>query len=411
MFLKNCVWIPLKCLFLNSNNMKRELNLGALPIARDEYLNQLVSLVQPLISKGFWSIYKDARKKCSKENRKHERFKEFQYFIKQIPVWSSLMVEEETRRIKENIDCLSELITVIFVGNVKILASIRLKGNHNNIKVKIPSCNNFIHTIYINSAKRIFYNPLIFDHKCNPIDSEKNMDQIYEYIEKAIVETIQQMLPIKNILDEYLGNVFEDEITCNDESDKEERSDDDEMEGESIYGNQIGSDSEDSEADNDVTKEIITKPKKMISFPKTAPLIQKGYLSNDNDDRSEVTDGDNDEESDNDDNVESDNDDNVESDNDDNVESDNDEEEKGIIDDIQIGSDSEEEDDKEEEDIGESREEPEKGKFDFSSFKNNEENTEEDIGERREELEKGKFDFSSFKNEEKDDLKPVRKFF
>lgn len=257
--------------------MKRELNLGALPIARDEYLNQLVSFLQPLISKGFWSIYTDARKKCSREGRQHERFRDFQHFVKKIPKWNSLIVEEETRRIKEKIDCLSELITVIFVGNVKILASIRLKGNNNNIKVKIPSCNNFIHTVYINTAKRVFYNPLLFDHKCNPIDIEKNMDQVYEYIEKSVIETIQQMLPIKNILDEYLGNVFENEVTCNDE-DNSSDDDKDDFDGESFYGGKIDSESENDE-DSGMVKEI-NNPKNIINFPNKIPNVEKSNISN-----------------------------------------------------------------------------------------------------------------------------------
>jgi hypothetical protein len=286
-------------MYITTIAMKRELNIGALPIARDEYLSQLVSFLQPLISKGFLSIYQDARKKCSKEDRKNERFRDFQMFVKKIPSWSSLMVEEETRRIKEKVDCLSELITVIFVGNVKILASIRLKGNNKNIKVKIPSCNNFIHTVYINTAKRVFYNPMLFDHTCSSIEGDKNTEMVYEYIEKAVVDTIRQMLPIKNILDEYLGHVFDDEVECNDDDGEDNASDD--GDGESFYGNQIGSDSED-EADN------------VIKFSSKIPKVEQGGLSgdasdsgeeeasDDNEDNEDNEDDDNEDASDDDDN-------------------------------------------------------------------------------------------------------------
>lgn len=271
---------------------KRDLNMGALPIARDEYLGQLVSFLQPLISKGFWSIYQDSRKICA--NKKHLRFKEFQRFVKQIPLWSSLIVEDETRRIKEKVDCLSELITVIFVGNVKILASIRLKGEHTNIKVKIPSCNNFIHTVYINTAKRIYYNPLLFNHKCTPIETEHNMETVYQYIEKAIIETIQQMLPIKSILEEYLGNVFNEDVNVDEDSDSEaDEAEFDDPDGNTICGDQIGSDSEsESEADESEEK-IINPPTKghFIDFPKKVEPLTSGYLS-DNQNESEAEEAD-----------------------------------------------------------------------------------------------------------------------
>ena len=255
--------------------MSKELNLGALPIARNEYLNQLVSFLQPLISKGFWAIYQDARKKCSKENRKHERFKEFQFFVKQIPFWSSLIIEDETRRIKEKVDCLSELITVIFVGNVKILASIRLKGEHKNIKVKVPSCNNFIHTVYINTARKVYYNPLLFDHKCKSIESNSNMEVLYGYIESAIIESIQQMLPLKSILDEYLGNAF-------DESDNDKSDDDKSDNGSGSYLDEIDSIQSDVYPDKEIKRNV-------IDFGNKPPVLESGsIIENESDDESEI---------------------------------------------------------------------------------------------------------------------------
>ncbi len=210
------------------------INLNALPLARNEYQQQLTTFLQPLITKGFWSIFRDSKKMCSKENKEQEVFKRFQSFVKKIPKWSSLTVDAETERIKQKINCLSELITIIFVGNVKILASIRLKGKHTNIKVKVPSCNNFIHTVYINTAKRIFYDPYLFDDNLDPIEKERNMNRIFEFIEKAISETISGMLPLDSILNEYLGNAFDSDVSQTDESSVSSSAESNTLEGEDI---------------------------------------------------------------------------------------------------------------------------------------------------------------------------------
>lgn len=236
------------------------INLNALPLAREEYEKQLQHLLQPLITKGFWSIYNDSKKICEKENKQHETFKRFQYFVKKIRQWSNLIVDAETERIKSKISCLSELITIIFVGNVKILASIRLKGKHANIKIKVPSCNNFIHSVYINTAKRIFYDPMLFDHTLDPIQKEQNMNRVYGFIEKAISETISQMLPLDNILNEYLGNCF-NEVESETESEHTE-----EEEGESLYGDDIKSESDEEETP-------LKLPSSSIDFGNKIPSI------------------------------------------------------------------------------------------------------------------------------------------
>lgn len=241
-------------------NGPSKINTSALPLAREEYEKQLTTLLQPLITKGFWSIYNDARKQAKKENKEEETFKKFQFFIKKIRNWSSLIIDAETDRIKEKIGCLSELITIIFVGNVKILASIRLKGKHANIKIKVPSCSNFIHSVYINTAKRIFYDPTIFDHTLNPIEKESNMIRVYGFISKAISETISQMLPLDNILQVYLGDCLAEEAS---ESEYESGSES-ETEGESLYGDEIESENENPKEFHKVKDNVL--PKNFIDF-------------------------------------------------------------------------------------------------------------------------------------------------
>jgi hypothetical protein len=134
--------------------MSKKLNISVLVAARDEYIDQLKRILIPLIIQGFNSIYADALKL----NQRKPLYK-FQELLKEIPKWNQTILQEESKRIKRKCSYIMDIVTAIFVSNVKILASIRLKGNNENIKVKIPTSDIFIHSIYIESAQKIFYNP------------------------------------------------------------------------------------------------------------------------------------------------------------------------------------------------------------------------------------------------------------
>jgi hypothetical protein len=195
------------------------MNINALPMALKVYEEELVTFLQPLITKGFQSIYQDAQKFCV--NKEDQVFRKFQYFIKKIRTWSSIIIDEEVKRIKERVPCLESLMAAIFVGKVKILANIRLKGKQANIKIKIPSCSKFIHSIYINVASKIFYDPALFDHRIKSIEKEETIEKVYKIIERSIRETCSQLLPIDQILDEYIGNIFNGEESESEENDSE----------------------------------------------------------------------------------------------------------------------------------------------------------------------------------------------
>ena len=125
--------------------MSKKLNISVLVAARDEYIEQLKSIIGPLIIQGFNSIYQDSIKLS---DNKRVLYK-FQELLKEIPHWNQTILQEESKRIKKKCQYIMDIVTAIFVSNVKILASIRLKGNNDNIKVKIPTSDLFIHSIYI----------------------------------------------------------------------------------------------------------------------------------------------------------------------------------------------------------------------------------------------------------------------
>ena len=228
--------------------MSNKLNISVLVAARDEYIEQLKCILVPLILQGFNSIYQDALTISGGEKIIYK----FQELLKEIPKWNQTVLQEESKRIKKKCSYIMDIVTAIFVSNVKILASIRLKGKNENIRVKIPTSDIFIHSIYIETAQQIFYDPFLFYHKTNEV--QKNKRNVIEIIRLSVDETIRQMLPFDNILQEYLANALNDNAESGD-SESDSESEDSESDSEALHGekiiNDLDSDPEDEYSGND----------------------------------------------------------------------------------------------------------------------------------------------------------------
>ena len=219
--------------------MSKSLNISVLVAARDEYIEQLNCILCPLINQGFVTMYNDA---FTITNGKNTIYK-FQELLKDIPKWNQTILQTESKRIKKKCPYIMDIVTAIFVSNVKILASIRLSGDSDNIKIKIPTSDIFIHSIYIESANCIFYDPFLFYHRVRDYNQiQKNKETINTIIRNSINETIRQMIPFDNILQEYLKNALDDNVTSDSDFSSDSDSDSD----------------SDSENDNNVEiKEIV----------------------------------------------------------------------------------------------------------------------------------------------------------
>ena len=222
--------------------MSTKLNISVLVAARDEYIEQLHSILTPLIVQGFNSIYKDALER-SKGKRTIYAFQEF---LKKIPTWNQTILQTESKRIKQKCPYIMDIVTAIFVSNVKILASIRMHGKNDNIKVKIPTSDIFIHSIYIEAAQQFFYDPFLFHHKINSIGQlQHNKKVINDTIKYCICESVRRMLPIDAILQEYLVNALNDNAENVSESDSDSGSESGESDCEGqLEGKNIVNDSD-----------------------------------------------------------------------------------------------------------------------------------------------------------------------
>nr|QDY52210.1 hypothetical protein 5_7 [Mimiviridae sp. ChoanoV1] len=181
-------------------------NITVLVDAKIEYTKQLTNILVPYIFEGIKSIYETSKGVCKLNNDSNVLMR-FQEQLSQIPKWNQEIIDDEYNRIIDNSGCdwLDELVTAVFLSHTKILTSIKSSKKKNKINLKIPKIDHFIHKCYIESAREIWKNPYLFSDNYNQCDYQRNLRDCNNIINDSIQETIRKLLPVKNILKEYLG--------------------------------------------------------------------------------------------------------------------------------------------------------------------------------------------------------------
>jgi len=173
---------------------------------KQEYTTQLINVLTPLIYEGIQSIYIEVLEISIPDNI----LKNLQSALKKIPTWNNDTINNETNRIMNNsksFSWLEDLIKATIKSNIIVLTynpcqeQVKLDPNHyQNIKI-----NDFIHKIYIECAREIWNNPYLLYHKYPPIELKRNQRDTMILIKDCIKEAIRKCLPLKHILNIYLG--------------------------------------------------------------------------------------------------------------------------------------------------------------------------------------------------------------
>lgn len=187
------------------------------------YTDFLLNMISPLIFEGIKSIYTKAitveqeYQKAMLEDDKITNpgvLKIFQHFLKGIPTLNSNLIESEMVRIRDsskNADIFDKIIRAVFKSHI-ILLTYNASGKecllvkekyHERIEIK-----DFIHKIYVESAKHFYNNPELFWHNFPSIDIKKNHLQCIDIIKNSVKEAILKVLPLNDILTEYLRNDY-----------------------------------------------------------------------------------------------------------------------------------------------------------------------------------------------------------
>jgi hypothetical protein len=178
---------------------------------KNEYTTHLNNILSPFIFEGLQSIYREAMKVAGT----NDILRTFQSFLKRVPKWNQTMIEEESNRIinsSHSYGWINDLIKATLKSNLIVLmynptSAVQNKVNpgfYQDIKTT-----DFIHKIYIECARELYNNPYLLYHNYPPIEIKRNQRDCMNIIKDCIKEAIRKLLPVKHILQIYLGDLIE----------------------------------------------------------------------------------------------------------------------------------------------------------------------------------------------------------
>ena len=133
--------------------------------SKNEWCGRLVSILTPLVIEGVQSIFNESWKMCMDNNEMTKYLMTFQNLLTRVPKWNTLILEEECKRIIERSGCnyLEDLISCVHIIQLKVLTCIRVGNKQKKIDISIPKLDNFVHRIYVHTARKAYSNVYLFE--------------------------------------------------------------------------------------------------------------------------------------------------------------------------------------------------------------------------------------------------------
>jgi len=178
--------------------------------AKVEYTRQLTQYSLQAITGYFLKLLEET-KESEKESKKI--LLSFQNLLKTIPDWNQDKVQRETSYLLKEINCdyFEDLLSAVFVAHTKVLSAIRLTSKQKKLQITIPKVEHFLHHTMIECARILWSNVYLFSPNGTAVERQRNLRQIEQLIQDGILQSIRSMLPVKNILKEYLKEDDEDD--------------------------------------------------------------------------------------------------------------------------------------------------------------------------------------------------------
>ena len=186
-------------------------NLSVLIESKNEWCSRLVNLIAPCIFDGIKSIYDESIQICKVEDELEKYLMTFQNLLTSIPKWSPDIIEKEVKNIIDKTNCnyIEDLISCVHIAHLKSLTSTRVGLQQKKIDIDIPNLNNFIHKVYINTARKIYSNVYLYEINQIPLQKQKSNREVEHIIKESILNTIRENIPIEQILRAYIDETEE----------------------------------------------------------------------------------------------------------------------------------------------------------------------------------------------------------
>jgi len=180
-------------------------NVATYSEARSEYTKQLATFIVPTIVAWFqtlWARNANDRQRC---------LSAFQNECEEVARWNQDRIHDEVRVLLERSGCdyMEELMTAVFIAHTKVLTAVRLSSTQKKLSITVPKLDHFLHRVFKECARCFWKTPFLFMSDSGVVERQKNILQVEALASEAITTAIRGLLPVKQILQDYLG---EDEV-------------------------------------------------------------------------------------------------------------------------------------------------------------------------------------------------------
>jgi hypothetical protein len=185
--------------------------LNLLVETKNEYTTHLTNILTPLIFQGLQSIYNESKNIVNNNGETHLILKIFQSCLKSILTWNTVTIEKATSSImtsSQSYEWLNDLIKATLKSNLMVLLynpSCKNQTKIDPLLYQSIKTTDFIHRVYIECARELWNNPYLMYHDYPPIEIKRNQRDCMIIIKDSIKEALRKLLPVKHILQVYLG--------------------------------------------------------------------------------------------------------------------------------------------------------------------------------------------------------------
>jgi len=190
-------------------------NVATYSEARSEYTKQLATFIVPTVVQWFQQLW------TRNAAAGRQAMVLFQNELEEIPRWNQDRIHDEVRVLIERTGCdyMEELVTAVFVAHTKVLTAVRLSTKQKKLSITVPKLDHFVHRVFREAARCFWKSPFLFAEAGGVVERQKNVLQIEALATEAITSAVRSLLPVKQILQDYLG---EDAEEIEDEDEEEE---------------------------------------------------------------------------------------------------------------------------------------------------------------------------------------------
>ena len=210
------------------------LNTSCLVESKKEYTNLLVRKIKSPILNIIMDCFASVKSSCSHTRDEEKLLIYFQDYLEKIPEWQNNKIEEVTQNITAQSKCdyLEDVLFAVFILHTRIFDTIEpIPDSSAKNKIVFPNLSNFLFQTVVNVAREHWKYVYLFKEATSSCEYQQNRNKCEIIIEQSIRDTITEMLPVRDILQDHIYKYSvsnkKDENNDNDDEESKENLDDD----------------------------------------------------------------------------------------------------------------------------------------------------------------------------------------